>query len=145
MPIELRYRINWIRSNGEQHLMWLKDKEKAFQNELDQLREQMKQDALTFEFDDYVTNFQVDKFRMQIAKWEEQLEVEMERMELEGSITSNLLIKAQDDLKFYTDQVEMFKKKVADVLQLEEEEEEAKRLAAYRRGTKLSVSYKLHS
>ncbi|KAL7739720.1 hypothetical protein ACLKA6_012699 [Drosophila palustris] len=140
MPIELRYRINWIRSNGEQHLMWLQDKEKAFQNELDQLSEQMREDALTFEFDDFVTNLQIDKFRVEIAKWEEQLEVEMESMELKGSITSNLLTKAQDDLKFYTDQVEMFKKKVAQVLQQEEEEEEAKRLQTYRRGTKLSLA-----
>ncbi|XP_034474259.1 uncharacterized protein LOC117781592 [Drosophila innubila] len=140
MPIELRYRIKCIHSSGEQHLMWLQHKEKVRQDELEQLNNQIKEDSLAFEFREYVTNFQIDSYRVSIAKWEEQLEIDMEDIELKCSIKRNLYIKAKDDLKFYKEQVEMFKKRVAQVLEQEEEEEQAKHLQNYRRGTKISLA-----
>lgn len=124
--------------------MWLQSKEKDRQDELEQLYTQIKEDALAFEFREYVNNFQVDTYRVSIAKWEEQLEVDMEDIELKCSIKRNLYTKAKDDLKFYKDQVEMFKKRVSQVLQQEEEEEESKRFQNFRRTTKIAVSYKSH-
>lgn len=138
LPIELRYRINWVRSNGEQHLIWLQKKEKVLQDELDEINNQMKGDKLAHEFRDSVYQYEVDKYRVSIAKWEEQLEVDMESIELKCSVTRNLYSKAKDDLKFCMDQVEMFKQKVAQVLELEEEEEHVKRSQGYRRSTKIS-------
>jgi len=120
--------------------MWLQGKEKVLQDELDDLNNQMKQDTLAHELTDYVYQNELDRYRVSIAEWEEQLAVDMESIELKTSVTNHLYSKANDDLKFYVDQVEMFKQKVAQVLEQDEIEEYSRRSLGNRRTTKFQVS-----
>ncbi|XP_062130206.1 uncharacterized protein LOC133841610 [Drosophila sulfurigaster albostrigata] len=127
LPIERRYRLNWLRSAGDQHLMRIEGKEKALKNELDKLKLLIEENGAALESRELVYQLEIEKYRVAIATWEEKLENGMEQLELKGNITRNLLGKAKDDLKFYRERVEMFKQRVAEVLLLEATEEEEER------------------
>ncbi|EDW03403.1 GH10523 [Drosophila grimshawi] len=126
MHIETRYRIKWMRCAGEQHLMWLEAKESTFQNEIEELKLKVKNDEATFAFVDFVYQYQIDNYRASIAIWQDQLDADLEKAELECNITRNHWTKAKDDLKFFKEQVEMFKARVEEVNELIAAEEREK-------------------
>ncbi|XP_064539534.1 uncharacterized protein LOC135429206 [Drosophila montana] len=144
MLIEMRYRVNWLRSCGDQHKMWLQSKENVYLNEIRELLYNMKQNRETFGYEDFVCQYQIDSYRAAIIAWQEQLDTDIEAAELECNITRNLWVKAKDDLKFYNDQVEMFKVRVMEVLALGSEEE-GSRTRRSRRSTKSLGSRKSKS
>ncbi|XP_030565622.1 uncharacterized protein LOC115765995 [Drosophila novamexicana] len=136
MLIEMRYRVNWLRSCGDQHQMWLQSKENVYLDEMNELLSEIKHNKETFGFVDFVYQYQVDSYRAAIVTWQERLDTDLEAAELECNITRNLWIKAKDDLKFYKEQVEMFKARVLEVLALGSEEEGAQGRSKTRRSTK---------
>lgn len=132
----MRYRVNWLRSCGDQHQMWLQSKENVYLDEMNELLSEIKHNKETFGFVDFVYQYQVDSYRAAIVTWQERLDTDLEAAELECNITRNLWIKAKDDLKFYKEQVEMFKARVLEVLALGSEEEGAQGRSKTRRSTK---------
>ncbi|XP_017155432.1 uncharacterized protein LOC108164296 [Drosophila miranda] len=122
-PIDLRYRINWMRSCSDQVLMRLQGREELLQTELTDIRTHMRQDALVHNNSEYVYAYLIDSFKNKIKDWEEKLETDMEKAELMCNQTSNMLQKVKDDFVFYRDQQEMFKRRIIEVrAQIEQEE-----------------------
>ncbi|KAH8378486.1 hypothetical protein KR093_011655, partial [Drosophila rubida] len=122
IPIERRYHINWLRSVGDQYLLRVQSKQNALQSQLTELNQLIEENVMAFDSRELVYQLEIDKHRTSIVKWEEQLEVEMEELVLQGNVTRHLLGKAKDDLQFHMELMETYKAKVAAVLEMDDDE-----------------------
>ncbi|XP_017132423.2 uncharacterized protein LOC108149400 isoform X1 [Drosophila elegans] len=122
-PIELRYQIKWINSCTDQRLMLLSDREEMLKKELSDLLTKLELDEIVHRNSELVYAWEVEKLRRNSMEWQVKLDNDLENAEVQCTITKLALQKVRDDLKFYSEQEEMYRRRIAEVKELMEAEE----------------------
>ncbi|XP_016976400.2 uncharacterized protein LOC108042579 [Drosophila rhopaloa] len=117
-PIELRYQINWVNSCMDQRLMLLNDREEMLKKELMDSEMKLRQDELVQHNSVLVYAWEVDKLRRNTREWQVKLDNDLENAEDMCTISRLALQKVKDDLKFYLEQEEMYRQRIAEVKEL---------------------------
>uniref|UniRef100_A0A6P4EE56 Sporulation-specific protein 15 n=1 Tax=Drosophila rhopaloa TaxID=1041015 RepID=A0A6P4EE56_DRORH len=117
-PIELRYQINWVNSCMDQRLMLLNDREEMLKKELMDSEMKLRQDELVQHNSVLVYAWEVDKLRRNTREWQVKLDNDLENVEDMCTISKLALQKVKDDQKFYLEQEEIYRQRIAEVKEL---------------------------
>ncbi|XP_052852279.1 uncharacterized protein LOC128262203 [Drosophila gunungcola] len=126
-PIELRYQIKWVNSCMDQRLMLLNDREEMLKKELSDLLAKLELDEMVHRNSELVYAWEVDKLRRNSREWQVKLDNDLENAEVKCTITKLALQKVRDDQKFYSEQEEMYRRRIAEVKELMEAEEKIRK------------------
>ncbi|KAH8376103.1 hypothetical protein KR200_001081, partial [Drosophila serrata] len=122
-PIEIRYRFNWLNSCADQRLMRLNGREEDLAKQLKDLEEIIYKDELVQNHSENIYSLQVDNLREQLNEWQMRYENDLENAEVECTVARLALTKVNDDYKFYTEQEQMYKRRIAEERELMATEE----------------------
>ncbi|XP_017067861.1 uncharacterized protein LOC108105673 [Drosophila eugracilis] len=114
-PIEMRYQINWLRSCTDQCLMRINERENSMMNELNDMEEEAWQDESVQHSSELMYSLQLGDLRERIKVWQERQEVDLENVEVMCTVSRFAVQKLKDDLKFYTEQKEMYLRRIDEV------------------------------
>ncbi|XP_068146047.1 uncharacterized protein [Drosophila tropicalis] len=123
-PIELRYRITWVRTGVEQYMLRIQQKLDNLERELSKTTKLMSDDALVFHYTESLYGLQIHKYRTDVARWQERYDNDFENADLQCTQTRLALDKLRDEFIFYSDQLAMMKRRIAEVVELMKKEEE---------------------
>ncbi|EDW75509.2 uncharacterized protein Dwil_GK23775 [Drosophila willistoni] len=123
-PIELRYRITWVRTGVEQYMMRIQQKLDNLERELSKTTKIMSENALVFQYTESLYGLQIHKYRSEVAEWQARYDNDFENADLQCTQTRMAVDKVRDEYKFYSDQLAMMKRRIAEVVELMKKEEE---------------------
>ncbi|KAH8282550.1 hypothetical protein KR054_008327, partial [Drosophila jambulina] len=126
-PIELRYRINWHRSCADQRLMRLNGREEELEKQLRDLEDTIYQDELVQNHTENIYSLEVNGLREQLYEWQVRYENDLENAEVECTVGRLAVQKLKDDLKFYKEQEQIYKRRIAEERELIATEEKIRR------------------
>ncbi|EDV30853.2 uncharacterized protein Dana_GF14833 [Drosophila ananassae] len=113
-PIELRYRVNWLNSCADQRLYRFQMREEALKTELEELTNQMNLDTMVQNNMEFMYGHEIDKAKRKIQEWTVRYDNDLENAEVAVQMTRLALQKYKDDFKFYQEQEEMYKRRIAE-------------------------------
>ncbi|XP_017015626.2 uncharacterized protein [Drosophila takahashii] len=122
-PIEVRYQIKWVNSCMDQRLMLLSDREEMLAKELKDWETKLSQDQMVQRNSEIIYAWEVDKLKVGCKEWQVKLDNDLENAELLCTINRLALQKVKDDHKFYLEQEEMFRRRIAEEKELMAAEE----------------------
>ncbi|KAH8351901.1 hypothetical protein KR084_000463, partial [Drosophila pseudotakahashii] len=122
-PIEVRYQINWVNSCMDQRLMLLNDREEMLGKELKDWQTKLSQDQMVQRNSEIIYAWEVDKLKIGCKEWQVKLDNDLENAELLCTINRLALQKVKDDHKFFLEQEEMYRRRIAEEKELMAAEE----------------------
>ncbi|KAH8246490.1 hypothetical protein KR038_005372, partial [Drosophila bunnanda] len=126
-PIELRYRFNWLNSCADQRMMRLNGREEELAKQLKDLEDIIYKDELVQNQAENIYSLQVDDLRERLNEWQMRFENDLENAEVECTVARLALSKVNDDHKFYTEQEQMYKRRIAEEREIMATEEKIRR------------------
>ncbi|KAH8324323.1 hypothetical protein KR074_005328, partial [Drosophila pseudoananassae] len=117
-PIELRYRVNWLNSCTDQRLYRFQMREDALKKELEELTQNMNVDNMVHRNMEFMYGYEIDMAKRKIQECTVRFDNDLENAEVAVQMSKLAVQKHKDDLRFYQEQEEMFKRRIAEEKEL---------------------------